>query len=94
MKKTARSVWVASAVASMFSVAAYAGDEPAKGKQHKETSEAVRCGGINECKGKSECDGPRNGCAGANECKGKGWVSVKSAKECTDKGGKVIAEKK
>ena len=28
-------------------------------------------------------------CAGTNSCKGQGWVSSKSAKDCTDAGGKV-----
>ena len=32
-------------------------------------------------------------CAGVNECKGKGWEEAKTEKACTDKGGKVVAEK-
>jgi hypothetical protein len=32
-------------------------------------------------------------CKGQNECKGKGFEETKSAKECADKGGKVLAAK-
>ena len=54
----------------------------------------IQCQGINSCKGHGECaasDGSHE-CGGKNACKGKGWVSVKTEKECVDKGGKVIAE--
>ena len=50
----------------------------------------VKCMGINECKGQSQCGVPGtagNSCAGQNDCKGKGWLQV-SAEECTTKGGK------
>ena len=56
---------------------------------------AVNCTGVNECKGKGACgaaDGSHS-CAGKNECKGKGWIAAASEKECTDKGGKVLAAK-
>ena len=33
-------------------------------------------------------------CAGINACKGQGWVATDSAKDCTDKGGKVLANNK
>ena len=44
----------------------------------------VKCAGTNSCKGTSECKTAKN------ECKGQGWVHSKSAKECTDAGGKVV----
>lgn len=50
----------------------------------------VMCSGINSCKGTGECGGKGHGCAGKNACKGEGWVSVKDAAECTEKGGKVV----
>ena len=53
----------------------------------------VKCSGVNECKGKSACNTADNACAGQNSCKGKGWIKL-SAKECKDKGGKVLADKK
>ncbi len=88
LKQTLKGALIASAVASMLSSgAAFAKD---KGK---ETAKAVRCSGINECKGKGECAGGGASCKGQNECKGKGNITVKSEKECTAKGGKVVAEK-
>lgn len=58
------------------------------------TKEAkVKCQGINECKGKSGCASATNDCAGLNACKGKGWLEV-TAKECKDKKGTVLVEKK
>jgi hypothetical protein len=54
---------------------------------------AIKCEGINECKGTSDCaarDGSSS-CKGHNECKGKGWVSVPSEADCTGKGGTVIS---
>ena len=32
----------------------------------------------------------RSDCKGHNSCKGQGWVNAKSAKECTDMGGKIV----
>jgi len=49
----------------------------------------VKCSGVNGCKGTSECKTAKNECKGQNSCKGQGWVSKKSADECTKAGGKV-----
>jgi hypothetical protein len=49
----------------------------------------VHCVGINSCKGSSECKTAKNECKGQNSCKGQGWTSTKTAKDCTDAGGKV-----
>lgn len=54
---------------------------------------AVQCAGINACKGHSSCAGADNACKGQNTCKGKGWTETKNAKECTDKGGTIVASK-
>ncbi|WP_428419745.1 hypothetical protein [Methylibium sp.] len=74
---------IASAAAALFamgtvSTTVYAAD-----------AAAVHCTGVNSCKGTSECKTASNECKGQNSCKGQGWVSKKSAKECTDAGGKV-----
>ncbi len=53
----------------------------------------VKCGGTNACKGQSACKGATNACKGQNGCKGQGTSEVKSEKDCTTKGGKVVAEK-
>ncbi len=89
MKKTTKGVLIASAVASMFVLSA----ANAQVKAGKDTAKAVKCAGINECKGKAECSGANNSCAGENGCKGKGWIKVGSEKECKDKGGTVLAKK-
>jgi uncharacterized membrane protein len=75
---------VASAVATLLasgSLTAKA-DEKAGGE--------VACAGINSCKGQGSCAGEGHSCAGKNACKGQGWVKVKSEKDCTDQGGKVV----
>lgn len=51
---------------------------------------AVKCAGTNSCKGTSECKTAKSECKGQNGCKGQGWVQAKSAKACTDAGGKVM----
>ena len=80
---------IASAVASMF----LAGGAMAKEKPAKSASTVVKCAGINECKGHGACAGADNACKAQNNCKGQGFEEVKSAKECKDKGGKVLASK-
>jgi hypothetical protein len=49
----------------------------------------VKCSGVNSCKGTSECKTAKSECKGHNGCKGQGWVSKKTADECTKAGGKV-----
>jgi hypothetical protein len=53
-------------------------------------AQVVKCEGINECKGHSDCGGGTHHCASQNECKGKGWVKTATQDECVQKGGKVI----
>lgn len=63
---------------------------PAESPASSVTQGAVKCLGINECKGQGQCGVPGgHACAGQNECKGKGWVQV-TADECTSKGGQVL----
>ena len=50
----------------------------------------VMCAGANACKGESECKSAGHECKGQNGCKGEGWVTKKSAAECTAAGGRVI----
>jgi len=79
---------VAAAVCSMFAAGAAQASDKAK-----EAPKTVNCGGINGCKGQGSCAGADNSCKAQNSCKGKGWVETKTAKECTDKGGKVVVAK-
>lgn len=57
---------------------------------HAAEEGSVKCSGVNSCKGTSECKTASSECKGHNACKGQGWVNKKSAKECTDAGGKVV----
>jgi hypothetical protein len=50
----------------------------------------VKCAGVNSCKGTSECKTAKSECKGHNSCKGQGWVTKKTAEECTKAGGTVV----
>jgi len=71
---------LATAAATMFSVAPVAAADKSEG--------SVMCAGVNGCKGKGACKTAANACKGQNACKGKG-VMMMSAKDCAAKGGKV-----
>jgi uncharacterized membrane protein len=87
MQNQLKGALVAAAVASLFAAgSAIAADD---GKTEAKT---VKCSGTNACKGHGACAGEGNACAGKNACKGHGWEKVSSAKDCTDKGGKVVTE--
>lgn len=83
-KKTV-GVTIATAAAALFISGAVMTAAPITAQ----AADGVKCVGANSCKGHGECKTASNDCKGLNSCKGKGWVSVKSAKECADKGGKV-----
>lgn len=51
---------------------------------------AVKCAGVNSCKGTSECKTATSECKGLNGCKGEGWVTKSSEQECQAAGGMVI----
>jgi len=87
-REAMKSAAVAAAVCSLFAAgAASAAEKP------KEGAKVVQCAGINSCKGQGSCAGADNSCKAQNSCKGHGWVETQSAKECTDKGGKVVVAK-
>ena len=54
-----------------------------------ESSEKVRCHGINACRGQGSCAGVNNQCAGLNSCRGKGVKETTKA-SCEDAGGTVL----
>jgi uncharacterized membrane protein len=89
VKEMLKGAVIAAAVGSLFA----SGAAQAKEKEKKASSSAVKCAGINECKGQGGCHGANNACKGQNGCKGQGTTDVKSEKDCTDKGGKVVAAK-
>jgi len=80
-----RSMMIASAAAVLLLTGAVTAraEEKAGGDQ-------VRCAGINACKGHGACASAHNECKGKNGCKGQGWTEMKTDKDCTDKGGKVV----
>jgi hypothetical protein len=84
---------VASAVAGLFASACATVSTPAATASKDAQTAGVNCSGINSCKGSGSCAGASNSCKGQNACKGQGWTAAASEKECTDKGGKVVAAK-
>jgi len=85
MKSPLKGALIAAAVAGLFATGSLmAADE------QKSEAKTVKCSGTNACKGHGACAGAGHSCAGKNACKGQGWEKVSSAKECTDKGGKVV----
>ena len=81
MKKTV-GVTVATAAAALFLSGAALTLAPTSAK-----ADGVKCAGANACKGMGECKTAANECKGLNACKGKGWVTMSTAKACTDAGG-------
>ena len=54
---------------------------------------AVKCYGVNSCKGQNDCKTLWNECKGQSSCKGKGFKEVKSEKDCDDMGGSLKPQK-
>ncbi|MBX3626790.1 MAG: hypothetical protein KF892_17355 [Rhizobacter sp.] len=77
---------LATTAAALFSTLA----APVQAASHAGGDMTVKCSGVNSCKGTSECKTAKSECKGHNSCKGQGWVSKKSADECTKAGGSVI----
>ena len=90
--KNLKGALIASAVCAMFATAAGL-VVPRSGLVRSVRGGDVKCAGINSCKGTGSCAGGGHGCGGQNGCKGQGWSPTKTEKECTDKGGKVVAKK-
>lgn len=75
---------IVAAAAALFAASSVAAAPPASS-----AGDTVHCGGINACKGKSDCKSPENACKGKNSCKGHGFISTTAA-DCNAKGGKVL----
>ena len=81
-----KGLMLATAAAALFASGASLAVEHEK----KAGTEAkVHCGGVNACKGQSECKTSTNSCKGENKCAGQGWLSMTKA-DCEAKGGKVV----
>lgn len=83
-----RGTTVASAVALML--AAGCTNDTGDDNEVDTNTQSLKCQGINDCKGMSECAGAESDCMGMNECAGMGWITVDSEEECTDGGGTLI----
>lgn len=88
-KGTLKGAAIAGALAAMFA----AGAANAEGKSDKAASKMVKCAGTNDCKGHGNCKSASNDCKGQNACKGQSFTLEKGSKDCTGKGGTVIAKK-
>jgi len=85
--KNSKTLLLATAAAALFtSGQVFAAEEAAT-----PTTEAkkVHCGGVNACKGTSECKTTTNACKGQNNCAGQGMVLL-TKEECTKRGGKIL----
>lgn len=81
-----RGLMLATAAAALFaSGAAFAADQDGMDKMEAD----IKCGGVNSCKGKSECKTAQNACKGQNSCKGTG-IKMMSQKECLAQEGEVV----
>jgi uncharacterized membrane protein len=89
MNQTTKNLLLSAAVAGIIGGLAVSNNAEAKDAKKKEKK--IHCGGVNECKGKSECHTATTKCAGSNECKGKGWIAM-TEKACKDKGGKEVVD--
>jgi hypothetical protein len=87
MRTRAKGAMLAAAVAVAF-MANPVGAEDSSSNYQMPTY--VACLGANSCKAQSLCKSFDHACQGMNSCKGKGFVMMKTEKECTDKGGKAI----
>ncbi len=83
MKKIYNGIILAAMAGTLFASASFAAEN--SGSQDA----SVKCSGANACKGQSACKTATSSCKGQNSCKGQGYIMTNSAKECTDKGGKV-----
>lgn len=68
---------LAAAAASLF----LAGAGLAVGVSDASAADRIKCEGVNQCKGSSDCKTLFSSCAGHNECKGKGFVML-TPEEC------------
>ncbi len=87
MRTGAKGAILAAAVAVAFMANPARAEDSSSNGQGPPTY--VACLGANSCKGQSWCKSFDHECQGMNSCKGKGYVMVKTEKECKDKGGEA-----
>src|SRR5205814_8805380 len=84
-----KGVLIASAAASLI----MAGALTARADEGKKGGDAVKCAGVNACKGRGSCATAENSWAGKNGGKGKG-AGERSVGDCGKKGGRVAEKPK
>ena len=82
-RTTSLGVTIAAAAAALFAVAGPVAAGEAAGE------DLVHCGGVNACKGHSDCATASSSCKGQNACKGQGFNAM-SKTECDAAGGTVL----
>lgn len=94
--KNSKSVLLAIATASIFATAVAIAQDASQSQTAAsqaatpaDPTQAVKCYGLNSCKGKSQCQTANNSCSGKNSCKGNGFMMVPTQQECLTKGGSL-----
>jgi hypothetical protein len=82
MKKRIASGATLAAAAAVLITSGAATSTPAQAK----SDYAVKCFGLNACKGHGSCKSTANACKGKNACKGQGF-SMMGKEKCLAKGG-------
>jgi len=82
--KNSKAFMLAAATAALF-----AGGVTATGVHAEEAK--VHCGGVNACKGQSDCATGQNSCKSQNACKDKGYKEMTKT-DCEKAGGKVLPQ--
>jgi hypothetical protein len=79
---------LAAAAASLF----LAGVGLTAGAVDASAADKIKCEGVNQCKGSSDCKTLTNECSGHNACKGKGFVML-TPEECAKAKAEAAKEK-
>ena len=79
---------LAAAAASLF----LAGAGLTVGAPDATAADKIKCEGVNQCKGSSDCKTLFSDCAGHNGCKGKGFVML-TPEECEKAKAEMAKEK-
>ncbi|HZW86276.1 MAG TPA: hypothetical protein VFF41_02340 [Gallionella sp.] len=82
--QSTRSFALAAAAAALL----IAGCAQAGGEKVAEAK--IHCGGVNACKGQTDCKSAENSCKGQNSCKGHGFKAL-SKTDCDAMGGHEIS---
>ncbi len=89
MKTKLTGLALATAAATLLITGCTKGDDDEMAMEESSEAVMVKCAGINECKGHSQCATAESACAGQNACKGTGWIEV-TEDECDEKNGDIL----